>query len=110
MNMYAEMRQFQAELLRVVRAQHGQGNGQVVPKNDDYKNVAMIWCKRAVVKHFMQDGLFRVDESDPEHVKVFGVMDKFPIEIALKAGIPTSGALCVKQTPPKFRTVSAASL
>ena len=40
-SMYAEMRQSHAEVLRAVRAQHGQGNGQV-PKNEDYKNVSMI--------------------------------------------------------------------
>ena len=45
MSIYSEMRDNHAEVLRAVRAQHGQGNGQVVPKNDDYKNVAMIWCK-----------------------------------------------------------------
>ena len=46
-SMYAEMRQSHAEVLRAVRAQHGQGNGQV-PKNEDYKNVSMIWCMHAV--------------------------------------------------------------
>ena len=88
MSIYSEMREETGRWSRI---------------NDDYKNVAMIWCKHAVVKRFMQDGLVVV-ETDPEHVKVFGVMDK------CNAGIPTSGALCAKRTPPKFRTVSAASL
>ena len=87
----------------------GRETGRWSRINDDYKNVAMIWCKHAVVKRFMQDGLFVV-ETDPEHVKVLGVMDKYPIDLARNAGIPTSGALCAKRTPPKFRTVSAASL
>ena len=47
MSLYAEMRKSHAEVLRAVRAQHGQGNGQV-PKNEDYKNVSMIWCMHAV--------------------------------------------------------------
>ena len=109
MSLYAEMRKSHAEVLRAVRAQHGQGNGQV-PKNEDYKNVSMIWCKHAVKEYLKKNGIFRVIETDPEHVKVLNVMDKFPTDLARNAGIPTSGALCAKQTPPKFQTVSAASL
>jgi hypothetical protein len=110
MNMYAESRGDHAEVLRAIRAQHGPGNGQVVPKNDDYENVAKTWCKHAVVRRLMTGGLFRVNEFDPEHVKVLDVMDQHRIDLARNAGIPTSGALCAKQTPSKFQTVSAASL
>ena len=95
--MYAAMRENHAEVLRAVRAQHGPGNGQVVPKNEDFKNVAMIWCKHAVKERLMKNGLFRVLETDPEHVNVLSVMDEFPTDLARNAGIPTSGALCAKQ-------------
>ena len=58
----------------------------------------------------MKNGIFCVVENDPEHVNVLSVMDEFPMDLARNAGIPTSGALCAKHTPPKFQTVSAASL
>ena len=47
----------------------------------------------------MKNGIFRVVENDPEHVNVLSVMDEFPMDLARNAGIPTSGALCAKQTP-----------
>ena len=82
MRMYAEMRESHAEVLRAVRAQHGPGNGQVVPKNEDYKNVAKIWFKHAVNQRLMKSGIYRVLVTDPEHVNVLDVMDEHPIDLA----------------------------
>ena len=109
-SMYAAIRENHAEMLRAVRAQHGPGNGQVVPKTEDFKNVAKIWCKDAINQRLMMSGLFRVLDTDPEHVNVLSVIDEFPMDFARHAGIPTSGALCAKATPQQFATVSAASL
>jgi len=109
-SMFAAIRENHAEMLRAVRAQHGPGNGQVVPKSEDFKNVAKIWCKHAITQHLMKYGLFRVLETDPGHVNVLRVMDEFPTDLARDAGIPTSGALCAKLPPLQFQTVSTASL
>ena len=109
--MYAESRRNKDDLMRAIRAFQGPvNNGQVVAKKDNYEWVATRWCKIAVMKEVMKNGLFRVHEGDPKHVKVLDVMDKFKCDLARDAGIPTTGALCAKAGPSKFPNVSAASL
>ena len=104
--MFAEARENHQEIMRALRAAHGHAAGGQVEKKKDFELVVKAWVKFAATKYVAKNGPIRTSKGDLARVSMFEVMDLYPFDRAIAAGIPTSGALCAKPCPDKLGTVS----